>query len=294
MLTPLLRTLVRHLHLNGVVAGESATVANAPVVTPTWVLYMRRRRPKYQAFLAALRELYRGGAQVPQALQGIVEEATASADTEQGSTAPADPLLLPLPANEEQLQILRMAQEPSGVVVQGPPGTGKTHTIANLISHYVAYGKRVLVLAEKERALREVSSKVPEGIRALTVSVLGADEASRRQLGDSINAIQNRVTGLDRDAADAEIARLTAALHQLDASIAAITGEMLVTRTLETTPLAGSGPLPAPLTPQNAAEWLRDHEGRYPTIPDRLAVTDACPLGASELARAASGPREAR
>jgi very-short-patch-repair endonuclease len=282
-LTPQLRSLVRHLHLSGVIAGEGAAVAHAPVVTPTWVLYMRRRRPKYQAFLAALRELYRGGAQVPLPLQNVVEDRPASTASETRLADPADPLLLPLPANEEQLQILRMAQEPSGVVVQGPPGTGKTHTIANLISHYVAYGKRVLVLAEKERALREVSGKVPEGIRALTVSVLGADEASRRQLGDSINAIQNRVTGLDRDAADAEIARLTAELARMDGGIAATTSAMLSTRSLETTTPPGQWPVPAPVTPQKAAEWLRGNEGAFTAIPDRLGVTTNCPIGAAEL-----------
>ena len=83
------------------------------------------------------------------------------------------------------------------MTVQGPPGTGKSHTIANIISHYVAYGKRVLVVAEKEQALRSLTGKIPAGIKDLTVSVLGADADSRRELESAIGQIQTRVTALD-------------------------------------------------------------------------------------------------
>jgi very-short-patch-repair endonuclease len=280
-----LRTLVRHLHLEGVVVGGGAAQPNAPVLTPGWVLYMRRRRPNYQKFLADLRELYRNGADVPLPLQGVVLDAPTLPSGEAHNSAPIDPLLLPLAANEEQLQILRLAQEPSGVVVQGPPGTGKTHTIANLISHYVAYGKRVLVLAEKERALREVSGKVPAGIRDLTVSVLGADEQSRRQLGQSISVIQARVSGLDRDAADTEIVRVTAELAELDRSIAVTTTELLRSRELETQTLTGDWAPEAPVTPQRAAEWVQANEEQLRRIPDRLSHASSCPISASELAQ---------
>jgi very-short-patch-repair endonuclease len=279
-----LRKLVRQLHLEGVVAGEGAARPNAPVLTLGWVLYVRRRRPNYQKFLADLSELYRDGAEIPLPLQGVVLDAPTTSTGGSANPPPADPLLLPLPANEEQLQILRLAQAPSGVVVQGPPGTGKTHTIANLISHYVAYGKRVLVLAEKERALREVSGKVPAGIRDLTVSVLGADEESRRRLGQAITVIQTRVTSLDREATDAEILRLTAQLNELDRSIAATTTDMLRSRELETRTLNGQWPCEAPVSPQRAAEWVRTHEQQLRGIPDWLSATTACPIDAADLA----------
>lgn len=83
--------------------------------------------------------------------------------------------LLPLAVNDEQLQIVALARARAGVTAQGPPGTGKSHTIANLISHYVAHGKRVLVTAAKEQALSVLIDKVPEGIRQLCVPVPGSD-----------------------------------------------------------------------------------------------------------------------
>ena len=54
-------------------------------------------------------------------------------------------LFFPKPFNDEQVRIIQLLDVFNGVVVQGPPGTGKTHTIANVICHYLAEGKRVLV-----------------------------------------------------------------------------------------------------------------------------------------------------
>lgn len=54
-------------------------------------------------------------------------------------------LFFPKPFNEDQVNIIRRLEDSDGVVVQGPPGTGKTHTIANVICHMLATGKRVLV-----------------------------------------------------------------------------------------------------------------------------------------------------
>ena len=49
-----------------------------------------------------------------------------------------DEILFPLPANDEQYKIVDKVKSSNIVLVQGPPGTGKSHTIANLISHYIS------------------------------------------------------------------------------------------------------------------------------------------------------------
>ena len=140
-----------------------------------WTLFLRRKVPDSEGFLQAMRELYVEDLEsIPPPLRSMLttEEQTI-AGGEGGESEirhrQRDPLLLPLAANEQQQRILKLAQRHPGVAVQGPPGTGKSHTIANLISHYVAYGKRVLVVAEKEQALKVLADKVPEGIRDLTL-----------------------------------------------------------------------------------------------------------------------------
>jgi superfamily II DNA or RNA helicase len=70
-----------------------------------------------------------------------------------GFLGPQGELYFPKPFNAEQIQIIERFEHTDGVVAQGPPGTGKSHTIANVICHYLAEGKRVLVTSKAESAL---------------------------------------------------------------------------------------------------------------------------------------------
>lgn len=81
-------------------------------------------------------------------------------------------ILLPLPANREQLEIARNIEKYNAVVVQGPPGTGKTHTIANLLGHFLAEGKSVLVTSDTKKALSVLKEKIPKNLQSLCVSML--------------------------------------------------------------------------------------------------------------------------
>ena len=82
-------------------------------------------------------------------------------------------MYFPLAANEEQKEIARRLATNYGLTVQGPPGTGKTHTIANLVSHLLAHGKKILITSQKENPLKVLKDKIPEEIRDLCVPVLG-------------------------------------------------------------------------------------------------------------------------
>lgn len=99
------------------------------------------------------------------------------------------------PANAEQLAILRNYRRRRCVHVQGPPGTGKTHTIANLVGHFLAEGKSVLVTSEKAQALSVLREKVVEDLRPLCVSMVGSDageglKASMRGLFEKLSSTE--------------------------------------------------------------------------------------------------------
>lgn len=82
-------------------------------------------------------------------------------------------LYLTKPANQEQLRISRLLERSPGVLVQGPPGTGKTHTIANLIGHLLAQGKKVLVTSQKPQALAVLKAQLPAKLQPLCISEVG-------------------------------------------------------------------------------------------------------------------------
>lgn len=80
------------------------------------------------------------------------------------------------PANRAQLEIVDYIDCNKSVVVQGPPGTGKTHTIANLIGHYLSQGKTILVTSSTSKALGVLRDKLPKEIRPLCVPLLDQSE----------------------------------------------------------------------------------------------------------------------
>jgi superfamily I DNA and/or RNA helicase/very-short-patch-repair endonuclease len=99
------------------------------------------------------------------------EDSQDEKDLERGDTSiPDGELYFPLPWNDEQKQIANKIEARYGVVVQGPPGTGKSHTIANLLSRFLAQGKSVLVTSQTGKALEVLKNKIPQEIRDLVVS----------------------------------------------------------------------------------------------------------------------------
>jgi len=100
-------------------------------------------------------------------------------------------VLFPLPSNEEQYKVVEQTEHSNLVLVQGPPGTGKSHTIANLISNYVARGKRVLVTSEKSKALEVIREKLPEEIRNLSMTILN-DHQNDNDLSNSIQIVLDK------------------------------------------------------------------------------------------------------
>lgn len=140
----------------------------------------------------------------------------------QGSSiggAPVEELYFPLPYNEEQVAIVQRLRRAPGVTVQGPPGTGKTHTIANIICHYLACGKRVLVTSKGDPALKELQNKIPEAVRALTVSLLTSDREGMRQFQGSIEMIQQRISQLNPEIVKRQLSQLHASIEQAHSEI---------------------------------------------------------------------------
>jgi len=121
----------------------------------------------------------------------------------------------PLPANEDQRQIVKRLDGRHGVLVQGPPGTGKSHTIANLICHLLATGQRVLITAQTPRALQVLRDKLPAEIRPLCLSVLGNDKAAQDNVEDSVRNITDRADSWNAGPANEEIRKAEIELDRL-------------------------------------------------------------------------------
>jgi very-short-patch-repair endonuclease len=71
-------------------------------------------------------------------------------------------LFTPLSADSSQLAAVVASAKGHSFVLDGPPGTGKSQTIANMIAHNLALGRRVLFVAEKMAALDVVKRRLEE------------------------------------------------------------------------------------------------------------------------------------
>ena len=142
------------------------------------------------------------------------------------SDGEGDDLFFPKPFNGEQVQIVQRLAVRDGVVVQGPPGTGKTHTIANIISHYLATGRRVLVTSQKSPALQVLQAQLPEAIRPLSVSLLDSDREGLRQFRASVDLIAERLQNLRRSEIESEISGLENRIDGLHRRLARIDNDI--------------------------------------------------------------------
>lgn len=205
------------------------------VVTDAWLLLSRPRSNNFLfEDLRRLHDKLEAGCDIPIGPASLVEPPSDEpvlyepirfrgiSSRGDSGTGPLQELFFPLPYNEEQVTIVQRLERAPGVAVQGPPGTGKTHTIANIICHYLATGRRVLVTSRGEPALEVLQSKIPDEVRALTVALLSGDREGVRQFQASVEAIQHRVSQLNPEQTRREIDTLKNAIDRAHAELHAI------------------------------------------------------------------------
>jgi AAA domain len=203
-----------------------------------------------------------------------------------------DEILLPLPLNAVQLNIIRRVDRHVQTPVQGPPGTGKTHTAAALLSHLLAQGKRVLVTAHTDRALKEVRAKLPESIRPLAVSVVGTDRSDMADLKVAVEHLSARSGEHDSKQARHQIGAHLTEIDRLCRQRAEIRTRLIEARSTEvdTHEFAGNEGTLAQIAQTYQAEteihgWLADLA--------RATTDSACPLDDGSATRWLSLLRDA-
>ena len=292
---PLLRSAVTHLDANGVywptqVPAEDRTLPETDEnlkVTDTWVLFARpRTNSLFLQDLEKLRKQAEEAEAYPPAVAAVVTQpasentvvelpsfrgVSASGPVEESTSGKkARDLYFPKPFNDEQVRIVQLLDVSDGVVVQGPPGTGKTHTIANVICHYLAQGKRVLVTSMKDPALAVLQEQLPAEIRPLAISLLTSEQDGMKQFEHAIQKIAFEVQSLDRAATTRVISHLEESIDALhgklgstDQRIGEWARRNLARITLDTEELDS----------QDAAREVAESSEEVERIPDRLGMT---------------------
>lgn len=257
-------------------------------ITDTWVLFARPR--SRSEFVRDLERLKKNVEEIspetyPAALLAIVSapvddntalelpafRGVSMSNYEPESGTKARDLYFPKAFNDEQVRIIQMLEVSPGVVVQGPPGTGKTHTIANIICHYLANGKRVLVTSMKDPALAVLRDQLPDEIRPLAISLLSSEQDGMRQFEHAIQKIAAGVQAMDRPARKREIDALESSIDGLHGKLALLDRRFgdFAKQNLATIHLGDES-----IQPEQAAREVVAGTGEFEWIKDPLGAAD--------------------
>ena len=187
-------------------------------------------------------------------------------------------ILLSKEANSEQLEIARRIDRYNAVLVQGPPGTGKTHTIANLMGHFLAQGQSVLVTSHTPKALSVLKDKVPRGLRNLCVSILEDSNVDMERSIDGIADYMSRATSHELKR-DMEV--LAGERQHIIDQLAHTRQRIFDLIRQECSPINWQG---GTLSPSAAARFVLEGQKTLSWIPGKIDASVGLPLTLGELA----------
>ena len=101
-------------------------------------------------------------------------------------------IFTPLNCDSSQLVAVEASGRPQDFVLEGPPGTGKSETIANIICHNLALGRKVLFVAEKMAALHVVYRRMEKvGLDHLCLE-LHSNKANKKAVLEQLRIATDR------------------------------------------------------------------------------------------------------
>lgn len=187
-------------------------------------------------------------------------------------------ILLSKEANKEQLEIARRIAQYNAVLVQGPPGTGKTHTIANLMGHFLAQGKSVLVTSHTQKALAVLKEKLLPGLQNLCVSVLDDSNVDMERSIDGITSYMAQCTSFE---VKKEMESLGRERAEIIRELAAVRKKLFTIIHQECNCIVYNG---EDISPSAAAAYVQEHSENLSYIPGPVQLYAPLPLSFAELA----------
>ncbi|WP_411681476.1 AAA domain-containing protein [Clostridium thailandense] len=257
-------------------------VSNTPEIYNAPCIILRNIDTRlWDSELNSILDYIDAGNPIPKTIQALVEEnisTKVSFDTNEWTSIGND-VLFPLPANEEQEEIIRRLAQNFGVVVQGPPGTGKSHTIVNLICHLMAHGKRVLVTSQTDRALKVLSNKIPDEIKSLCISLLGNDAKSLKDLDESVRKITENLS-LDPNMLLREVDPLIDQLKSCRENITNLMQDLKEAESFENKTVNYKNET---FTISHLSKWINKNQLTLSWIDDEIQLKTKCPLTSEEF-----------
>lgn len=251
------------------------------VITIEWkpILFIRKKDDgKVEAINNIIKDIENGG-EIPEYLSELV----GVIGDEKRAIEQVPDILFTKETNNEQIEIIKSLYSHRAVVVQGPPGTGKTHTIANLLGHFLAEGKNVLITSQTKKALDVLKEKIPTDIQDLCISMLDDDSSD---LGNSVESISEKLGYLNLENLKNEYKEIENQRNELKEDIKNIKRKIFNIKYQESHPIIYNN---ESITLREAGEFLRKNQRELDRIPGIVSSGVPCPINNEDLAFLKSG-----
>lgn len=264
-----------------------------PMIKSDPVLFLRKRNLGYSLFIEKILEEIKNNENlfVPdffKTMIGKYNDATEQVieDENWNYSGIDEDILLTLPANNDQLRIIKYLNNYGAVLVQGPPGTGKTHTIANLIGHLLSEGNNVLVTSHTEKALTVLKEKVYKDeeidLQSLCISLL-SNKSQKDEMDKAINEMAIKSTTFDLSKNKEIIAKLKSERKNLIEKYKELRNNLISIRSQEYKDIVYDNHT---IKPIEAAKFIREGLDKYDYLNgDTTDCTIGLPLSEDEFIR---------
>ena len=251
------------------------------IITIEWkpILFIRKKDDgKVEAINNIIKDIENGG-EIPDYLSELV----GVIGSDKRTIEQVPDILFTKETNNEQIEIIKSLYSHRAVVVQGPPGTGKTHTIANLLGHFLAEGKNVLITSQTKKALDVLKEKIPTDIQDLCISMLDDDSSD---LGNSVESISEKLGYLNLENLKNECEEIENQRNELKEDIKNIKRKIFNIKYQESHPIIYNN---ESITLKEAGEFLRKNQRELDRIPGVVSSGVPCPINNENLAFLKSG-----
>ena len=251
------------------------------VITIEWkpILFIRKKDDgKVEAINNIIKDIENGG-EIPEYLSELV----GVIGSDKRAVEPIPDILFTKETNNEQIEIIKSLYSHRAVVVQGPPGTGKTHTITNLLGHFLAEGKNILITSQTKKALDVLKEKIPTDIQDLCISMLDDDSSD---LGNSVESISEKLGYLNLETLKNEYEEIENQRNELKEDIKNIKRKIFNIKYQESHPIIYNN---ESITLKEAGEFLRKNQRELDRIPGIVSSGIPCPINNENLAFLKSG-----
>jgi len=241
------------------------------------LIFIRKKETGIVKAIENITEKIENSGEIPAHLYELVGVASEEENENTEKDFREEEILFVKDANTEQINIAKQIEKNNAVVVQGPPGTGKTHTIANLLGHFLAQGKNVLVTSQTKKALRVLKEKIPKSIQGLCISILDDDNSDMRK---SVETISEKLGNFTSEKLKKEVEELEKIRIKEYNDLENITDQMCGIRYRESKSIDFNGET---FFIRDIAKYLRENPEIAGKIPGKISELVPCPITNDEF-----------